>query len=123
MHSFGHIEIPTTDFKKAKKFYGSIFGWTFRDLPDIDYVLFHAGNPPNGGLFEVKKMPKKGQVNVYVMVADIDETLKAIRKARGKVLVKKAEVAGMGWWAQFASPDGCVLCLWQAAPKESAPQQ
>jgi predicted enzyme related to lactoylglutathione lyase len=122
MHGFGHIEIPTTNFTKAKKFYGAIFGWTFQDLPDIDYVLFHAGNPPNGGLFEVKKMLKKGQVNVYIEVDDIDGKLKEIRKARGKVLVKKEEVAGMGWWAQFATPDGCVLSLWQSAPKESTPQ-
>ena len=50
MNGFGHIEIPTTNFKKAKKFYGTVFGWSFEDVPDMDYVLFKAGTQPNGGL-------------------------------------------------------------------------
>ena len=123
MNGFGHIEIPTTNFKKAKKFYGTVFGWSFEDVPDMDYVLFKAGTQPNGGLYELKKMPKKGQVNVYIEVEDIGAKLKEVKKAKGKVLVKKTDMGAMGSWAQFASPDGCVLCLWQSAPKEPAPRQ
>ncbi|HXX64322.1 MAG TPA: VOC family protein [Bacteroidota bacterium] len=122
MHGFGHIEIPTTSFKKAKKFFGAVFGWTFTDLTEMDYVLFRAGNEPNGGFYEVKKMPKKGQVHVYIEVADIDAKLKEIKKAKGKVLVKKSSLGTMGFWAQFATPDGCILCLWQPGEKETAPQ-
>lgn len=116
MHGFGHIEIPITNAKRAKKFFGTVFGWTFQDVPEMDYVLFRAGNQPNGGFNLVKKMPKKGQVNVYIEVEDIDAKLKEIRKARGKVLQKKTEVPGMGWYAEFATPDGCFLFLWQSAP-------
>jgi uncharacterized protein len=114
MHGFGHIEIPTTDFKKAKKFFGNIFGWTFEDIPDMDYVTFRAGAQPNGGFYWVKSMPKKGQVNVYIEVEDIDAKLKEIRKARGKVLMKKTSIGSMGWIAQFSTPDGCFLSLWEA---------
>jgi predicted enzyme related to lactoylglutathione lyase len=116
MHGFGHIEIPTTNFKRAKKFFSAIFGWTFTDIPDMDYVMFRAGNQPNGGLYLLKKMPKKGQVNVYIEVEDINAKLKEIKKARGKVLMKKTEITGMGWFAQFATPDGCFLSLWQTVP-------
>jgi predicted enzyme related to lactoylglutathione lyase len=123
MNGFGHIEIPTTSFKKAKKFYGKVFGWSFEDVPDMEYVLFKAGTQPNGGLFELKKMPKKGQVNVYVEVEDIGAKLKEIKKAKGKVLVKKTDMGKMGSWAQFAAPDGCVLCLWQTASSGSAPKK
>ena len=122
MHGFGHIEIPTTNFKKAKKFFGSVFGWTFQDLPDMDYVLFRAGAKPNGGFYELKKMPKKGQVNVYIEVNDIPGKLKQIKKAKGKVLVKKTDMGAMGSWAQFATPDGCVLCLWEPSAKASKPK-
>ncbi len=117
MHRFGHVSIPTTDFKKAKKFFGNVFGWTFEDLPEIEYVLFRSDSPPNGGFYRVKKMPKKGQVNVFIEVDDIDAKLKEIKKAKGKVLVKKTEVGSMGWMAQFATPDGCYLSLWQAIPQ------
>ena len=121
MHNFGHIEIPTTNVKKARKFFTNVFGWTFHDHPEMDYVTFHAGAPPNGGLEEVKKMPKRPQVNVYIEVEDIAAKLKEIKKAKGKVVMKKEKVGSMGWRAQFETPDGCVLCLWQAAPKESVP--
>ena len=83
----------------------------------MNYLLFRAGTPPSGGFYLVKSMPKKGQVNVYIEVEEIDTTLAAIRKARGKVLVKKTPVGTMGWMAQFATPDGCFLSLWQAAPR------
>ena len=42
MHSFGHVEIPTTDFKKAKKFYGNLFDWTFQEVPEMKYLLFRT---------------------------------------------------------------------------------
>jgi predicted enzyme related to lactoylglutathione lyase len=121
MHRFGHISIPTTDFKKAKNFFGKVFGWTFEDAPEIRYVFFRAASAPHGGFYLVKKMPKKAQVNVYIEVDDIDAKLKEIRKARGKVVVKKVPMGPTGWVAQFATPDGCYLSLWQAVPpKETA---
>jgi hypothetical protein len=113
MNHFGHIEIPTNDFKIAKKFFGSVFGWTFQDVPDIDYVLFRAGMKPNGGFFKVKKMPKSGQVNVYIEVKSISATLKKIRSAGGSIIIKKTVVKNMGWFAMFTTPDGCHLCLWE----------
>jgi predicted enzyme related to lactoylglutathione lyase len=122
MHNIGHIEIPTTNVKKSKKFFEQVFGWTFRDHPEMKYVLFHAGSPPNGGLERVKKMPKKGQVNVYIEVEDIKAKLKEIKKAKGKVVQKKTAAGDMGWYAKFATPDGCVLCLWQSVPKGTAQQ-
>jgi uncharacterized protein len=126
MHGICHVDIPTTNFKKTKKFLGKVFNWTFTDVPEMDYVLFQAGAAPHGGLFEVKKMPKRGQVGVYIEVEDIDVKLKEIKKAKGKVLLKKSPVGEMGWMAQFATPDGCTLALWQTRPghpeaKEPAP--
>jgi uncharacterized protein len=118
MHGFGHIEIPTTNFKKAQKFFGAVFGWTFKEMPEMESVSFRAGSQPNGSFYFVKKMPKKGQVNVYIEVEDIDAKLKEIKKAKGKVLVKKTPVSDIGWCAQFATPDGCYLSLWQAAVHE-----
>ena len=123
MHYFGHVEIPTTNFKKAQKFFGNLFGWTFQEIPEMKYVLFRTERHPNGGFYLVKKMPKKGQVNVYIEVQDIDTKLKEIKKARGKVMMKKTQVGDMGWFAQFTTPDGCILHLWESAPKEVPAQE
>jgi predicted enzyme related to lactoylglutathione lyase len=73
-------------------------------------------------LEEVKKMPKRPQVNVYIEVDDISAKLKEIKKAKGKVLMKKEKVGTMGWRGKFETPDGCVLCLWQPAPKDVPPK-
>jgi uncharacterized protein len=113
MNHFGHIEIPTTNFEIAKTFFGYVFGWTFQDVPKIEYVLFKAGMKPNGGFFKVKKMPKTNQVNVYIEVKEINITLKKVEKAGGTVIIKKSKVQNMGWFAMFTTPDGCHLCLWQ----------
>jgi predicted enzyme related to lactoylglutathione lyase len=78
MNHFGHIEIPTKDFKIAKKFFGGVFNWKFQEVPDMEYVLFRAGMKPNGGFYKVKRMPKSNQINVYVEVKDINVTLKKI---------------------------------------------
>jgi len=120
MHGIGHVEIPTTNVKKAQKFFGAVFGWTFQEVPDLDRVLLHTGSTPGGSLLRVKKMPKKGQVSVYIEVEDVAAKLKEIKKAKGKVLVKKTPVGTMGWLGQFATPDGCFLSLWQSAPQEQA---
>ncbi|RPI06894.1 MAG: VOC family protein [Ignavibacteriae bacterium] len=117
MHAFGHIEIPTTNLENAKKFFGAVFGWTFSYIPEIDYTLLHTGKHPNGGFEIVKRLPKKGQVSIYIETGDIDSTLKAVRKARGKVLMKKTPVGTMGSRARFATPEGVEFCLWQPAPR------
>lgn len=112
MHGFVHVEIPTRDLKRAKTFYGKIFGWTFQDYSKA-YALIQNNGSSIGGLTKVKKVPTKPVVFVYVDVADIDAKLKEIRAARGKVLKPKSEVPNMGWWAEFADNQGAVLFLWQ----------
>jgi len=66
----------------------------------------------------VKRLPKKGQVVPYIEVEDIDATMKVIRKAHGKILTKKSQVGSIGWRAQFMTPDGVQLALWQNTPRQ-----
>jgi predicted enzyme related to lactoylglutathione lyase len=66
----------------------------------------------------VKRLSKKGQVIPYIEVEDIDAMVKAIRKAHGKMLTKKSQVGSMGWRAQFETPDGVQLALWQSSPQQ-----
>lgn len=122
MHRFGHVEIPTTNVKKAKKFFSAVFGWTFTDHPELKYTLFHTGGHPNGGFELVKKMPKRPQTLVYIEVEDVAAKLKEIKRAKGKIVEKKTEVRSMGWYGVFETPDGCRLALWQSAAVTQKPQ-
>jgi predicted enzyme related to lactoylglutathione lyase len=113
MNHFGHIEIPVKDLSAGIKFFGKVFGWKFQNIPGIDYVMFRTDHKPNGGLFKVRRMPKSGQINVYIEVKNINAILGKVRKARGTVIIKKTSLGNLGWFATFASPDGCHLSLWQ----------
>lgn len=115
-----HIEIPTTSPKKAKEFYGGLFGWTFRDVPELNYVIFSTGegaiggglwNPPPG-------MPR--QITNYVSVEDVRSMVERVVSLGGKTIAPRTEVPGHGWFALVADPDGNVLGLWQSAPRAAA---
>jgi uncharacterized protein len=117
MHGVVHVEIPVSKMKRAKEWYGKIFGWTFQDSGK-DYTLWNAPDGgTGGGLYLTKKVPARAVARVYVEVKDVDATLKTIRKARGTILKERTEVPSFGWWAAFREPQGAELYLWQSAPR------
>lgn len=116
MNHITFIEFPTTDLKKTESFFGKIFGWQFepmRGFPEVS-LLKNPGQGPGGLLFKTKSIPKKPSVLVHIEVDSIDEKLKAIKKASGKTILPKTLIPGQGWYAYFATPDGCTLALWQS---------
>jgi predicted enzyme related to lactoylglutathione lyase len=114
MNHFSFIEIPTVDLKKAQTFFGRLFDWKFEPLVGYrDMMMINTGQEPGGLLYKVKSIPKKHSVLVHIEVQSIDEKLKQIRKARGKVVLQKTPILNLGWFAYFATPDGCTLALWE----------
>ena len=111
-----HFELPVKDSKRAKDFYGKVFGWKFEDHPEIDYTLFTTpGGKVGGGLLRpAPEMPYK--VTNYLMVDSVDEAAQRVKKAGGKLLNEKTEVPGYGWMQHFEDPEGNLLALWQARP-------
>lgn len=122
-----HIEIPTSSPRKAKEFYGALFGWTFRDVPELDYVIFSTGEGAiGGGLWN----PPPGiprQITNYVSVEDVRGMVEKVVALGGRTIAPRTEVPGHGWFALVADPDGNILGLWQsargpeAAPAKRAP--
>ncbi|MFQ5907601.1 MAG: VOC family protein [Thermoplasmata archaeon] len=117
--SIVHIELPIKDTDRAKKFYGDLFGWTFQDIPEMNYTLFEPANPPGGGMF----IPQEGQfapqgVLNYILVEDTDAKAKEIEAAGGEILVPTTEVPGNGWFVVFRDPEGSVLAIWKAAEEQ-----
>jgi len=116
MNHFTFVEIPTLDLKKAESFFGKVFDWKFEPMRGVPTVLFikNTGQGPGGQLFKTKTIPKKPGVLVHIEVDNIDEKLKAIEKLKGKTILPKMLIPGQGWYAYFATPDGCTLALWQS---------
>ena len=100
-----HVELPVLDFKKAKSFFGEVFGWNIDldSFPNYGYAeLGNSENLTSIGLFQVEKMPEKG-INIVFESEDIDISLKKIEKAGGKTVKGKTLIAPeVGYSAQFS---------------------
>ena len=96
-----HVEIPVTDLKKAKEFYKTVFDWNV-DLDAMpNYGLVELKGSASIGFFIVEKIPEHG-INVVFEVEDIEEKLKQITEAGGKVKREKYQIAPeIGYSAQF----------------------
>ncbi len=124
-----HFEIPVDDIKRAKAFYGDIFGWNLQDWPMPDgstYVGIHTApideksrlplkpGAINGGMMLRNKVTKAPILAIHV--ASIDERVTQIEKAGGKLMAPKADM-GIGFYAYVSDPEGNVIGLWEDAKK------
>ena len=107
-----HFEIPVDDVERARKFYGSIFGWGLKDwpMPDGSNYIAIWTTPVD----EKTRIPKEpGAINV----SSVDEYVKKIIAAGGKVVMPKMEIGGMGYYAYIADTEGNVIGLWEDMKK------
>lgn len=118
------FEIPTADVQKAKAFYEKAFDWNVElhgegamavtTAADKDFNPVEPGGI-NGGFY--KRQSPSDQPSVGVETESIDETMKAIVKAGGKVVTPKHAIGEWGFMADFADPEGNVLALWEKPKK------
>lgn len=120
--SIVHVEIPTKDLARTKKFYGDVFGWKFQDVPQMNYTLFEAPSGPAGGLREPFDVTENRPLN-YILVDSVESAARKIKKAGGKILRDKEEAMGQGWYAIFQDPTGSIQAVWENNPKaQQTPQ-
>ncbi len=124
-HKVVHFEIPASDFKKAKDFYSTVFGWKM-DMWGDEYLMattteVDKNQTPtepggiNGGFY--KRPSKSAQPSIVVETDSIEKTLQAAEKAGGKATRKKSPIGDMGFMAEFTDPDGNEISLWENAKK------
>lgn len=99
-----HLEVPVLDTEKAKEFF-SIFGWKeyYMDFEKGKYTLVNGEgkNPVSFGFYKVDKIPDVG-IRIVLRVEDIEEKLKEVVSAGGKVAREKYEIAPeIGFAAEF----------------------
>jgi len=117
---FVHLDLATEDMDAAKQFYGSVFDWTFRDMPEMKWSGIDVGDGVGGGMGG-KQMP--GQPTAwtpYVSVADVKETIARAEAAGATILVAHQEVPGMGWLGVFVDPQGATIGVWQSMSPPAA---
>ncbi len=112
-----HFEIPFDNQERAEKFYSGIFGWKLQAIPEMDYVMAYAAETDenhmvaergaiNGGMFP--RSPEARAPIVVIGVASIDETIKKVVAAGGKVVTPKTPIPN-GSYARIADCEGNVI--------------
>lgn len=113
MNGICHIEIPSHDFEKARKFYGGLFKWQFDYMKEMDYLMFKAPDGINGGFSKELAISEKAGIFLYIEVEDIETTIKNGEEVGGKTVKGKAMIGPeIGYFAILADLEGNQIGLW-----------
>jgi predicted enzyme related to lactoylglutathione lyase len=108
-------ELHTTDWPKAFEFYSQMFGWLKGDSMDMGpmgtYQIFTIRGTPSGAMFNSPAAQTARYWLYYFNVDDIDEAVRRIGDAGGKVNHGPVEVPGGGWIVQASDPQGAAFAV------------
>jgi len=117
-HHVGKVvwaDLVTPDLDGAKRFYGALFGWTFRSVPgDSNYALALLDGEPVGGLFQKALAAGQSQQPAwltFLAVRDVDAAQQGALQHGGKVLFKAHNYPHRGRQVVLADPDGAVFAV------------
>jgi len=109
------FEIPADNPERAKKFYGSLFGWNIKLFPGMtEYWHIDTGggdDTPDGGMM-VRKYPEQPITN-YVSVKSVTKSMAQVEKLGGKVCMPKTAVPQMGYFAICQDTEHNTFALWE----------
>ena len=114
-----HFEIPYDNKDRASRFYSEIFGWKLLDIPEMEYTMVYASRTDknnmavekgaiNGGLFH--RDDTATQPMVVIGVKSIDETVKKVISAGGRLVTPKQPIPN-GSYARVADCEGNIIGL------------
>ncbi len=106
--SLDYIELPGPDIPATKKFYGSVFGWTFTDYGP-DYAAFTCDGR-NGGFNAERKVVASGGPLVVLYAADLDAMEAKVRAAGVEILSRESFEGGRRF--HFRDPNGNEIAVW-----------
>ncbi len=106
-----HFAINTDDVGATQEFYGSVFGWQFRDYGPAGFVqiLDETGETPMGSIQQRRQLLEDAPTLGFECtfgVEDVDATIADIVAAGGKILMEKSTIPGVGHLVAFQDPGG-----------------
>ncbi|MFH8518912.1 VOC family protein [Streptomyces gelaticus] len=116
------VDAQLPDLEAGKRFYGELFGWTFR-AGEGPYADACSG----GKLVAALAAKQDGRMptawGIHFATDDIVATVARIREAGGQVITEPVRSGRAGALAQAADPGGAVFGLWQAGDREGFQKQ
>lgn len=113
--AFSWTELVTSNVAAARKFYGELLGWQFKDMNmgTMTYTVVGAGGQDVGGIMPIPDhapgMPP--QWGAYVTVDNVDAVADRVKGLGGKVIVPPTDIPTVGRFAVIQDPQGAALSL------------
>jgi len=130
MNPVVHFEMPADDRKRMAKFYEKAFDWQTKMLgPEMnDYVVVTTtetgtdGTPKrpgaiNGGFFPKKPDWPAQYPSVVIAVDDMENAMKRVADAGGRVLGEPMEIPGIGTYVSFFDTEGNRVSMLRPLPR------
>lgn len=108
-HAIDYIELTAPDLAAAKAFYGSAFGWEFKDYGP-GYAGILGAEREQGGIAQGEPKGQGGPL-VILYSEDLDATLAAVTEAGGAISAPTFDFPG-GRRFHFTDPGGNELGVW-----------
>ena len=103
-----YIELPGPDIPATKRFYGSLFGWTFTDYGP-DYVAFDSAGR-QGGFNAERRVVASGGPLIVLYAADIDAMETKVRETGAEIISREKFEGGRRF--HFRDPNGNEIAVW-----------
>ena len=115
---FCWVELSTSDGPAAKKFYTTLFGWSFVDNPMGDagvYTMLQKNGKDVGALYQMGPEQKGIPPNwgSYVAVENANDAAAHAKELGATVMLEPFDVMEHGRMAVLQDPAGAVFSLWE----------
>jgi predicted enzyme related to lactoylglutathione lyase len=107
-------ELNTRNAEAAKKFYTATLGWTYDGMamPEGTYWVCKMGETPVGGIFTMSGPGFEGIPEYwfsYIAVDNVDDRVKKLKVAGGKVVRDPFDVPNVGRIAVVQDSNGAAM--------------
>jgi len=104
-----YVEIPVTDLGMARKFFESLFGWTFEEWGD-DYMSFNDGNLDGGFRRSEAPAPATGVLLIFYS-ENLERDVGRVKEFGASISQEIFTFPG-GRRFHFVDPAGNEYALW-----------
>ena len=118
--AFSWAELATTDQKAGVAFYRTLLGWDVNDQamgPGETYSMFTMRGKEVAAAYTMRGPERQGGApphwNIYVTVANAEESAKRAQSLGGRVLAPAFDVMDAGRMAVLQDPTGAVINVWE----------
>jgi predicted enzyme related to lactoylglutathione lyase len=118
-NNLSFFAINADDVPRARRFYETVFGWSFEPWGPPNFYLIETGKEQvevRGGLQERRELaPGQKMVGFEctISVANIDQAIRAIEANGGRIAAPKFHIPTVGTVAYFFDTEGNVAGLIQ----------